>query len=81
MSSILATTTTSETTTITDMKVLTPKEMEKLCQQPLAILTAGSVVLTSALHILGMFTLFIQMEKMFNPAHLATKMRHTRSLK
>ncbi|CAF3971174.1 unnamed protein product, partial [Rotaria sordida] len=69
-------TTTGPTTTTTEMNVLAAKEFEEYCKQPVAIVTALSMVVMISVNIIVMFAFFTKLDKMFNPSRLAAKARH-----
>ena len=52
---------------ITEMQVMTPKDFEEACQQPVAMGTVITMVAMFPIHILGMFVLFTKLDNMFNP--------------
>ncbi len=68
-------TTTPRTTSITDMNVITPKDFEEQCKQPIVIMTAVSMLIMIPVNILGMFAFFTRLEKMFNPNRIAATIR------
>lgn len=55
--------------------VVSPKDLEEQCRQPVAIANAVSMIVMIPAHIVGMFVLFSKAEKMFNPARLAANAR------
>ncbi|CAF4426648.1 unnamed protein product [Rotaria sp. Silwood2] len=75
-SSTTSVTTTISTTTETEMNILSAKEFEEYCKQPVAIGTAVSMIVMVPVNIIGMFTVFTKLDKMFNPNRLAVKARH-----
>jgi hypothetical protein len=60
---------------------MTPKEVEEQCRQPVAIMTAVTMIAMLPVHLLSMFAMFTKMEKMFNPSRIAAKARHAKSLR
>ena len=63
------------------MKVLTAKEMEEQCRQPVAITTAVSSVAMCVVHVIGMFVMFTNIEKMFNPSRLAAQAKQVKDFR
>ena len=62
-------------TTVTEMDVLSATELVEQCKIPVAIGTAMTMVAMMVLHAIGMFALFIKIEKTWNPSRLAAKIR------
>ena len=57
------------------MNVITPTVFEEACKQPVAIGTLMSMLAMVPIHITGMYTLFIKMDKMFNPHRILANQR------
>jgi hypothetical protein len=57
------------------MTVMTPKDFEEACTQTLTIGTAITMLAMIPVNIIGMYTLFIKLDKMFNPHRLAANQR------
>jgi len=68
-------TTAPTTTLLTDVPVMSPKDFEKACQQPVIIMTAAIMLAMLPINAIGMFALFIKMNQMFNPHQLAAQHR------
>lgn len=66
------------TVSTTEMNVITPKKMEEECRQTIAITNALSMLVMIAINIMGMFTIFTKIEKMFNPARVTATIRAKR---
>jgi hypothetical protein len=58
--------------------ILSPKELEEQCRQPVAIMSVLTMLGTLPVNILSMFSLFTKMEKMFNPNRLAAAARRAK---
>ncbi len=78
---ISAVTTTPTTTLLTDVPVMSAKDFEQACQQPVLIATVVSMVTMLPINAFGMFALFTKMNKMFNPHEIAAKHRAGRFAK
>lgn len=72
---ITAESTTTATTTVPEMDVLTPKELEEQCKQPLVIGTVTSMLVMAMVNLVGIFAFFTKLEKLFNPTRIAAKLR------
>lgn len=57
------------------MSVLTALDFVENCKQPVAIGTLISMLSMVPIHMIGMYTLFIKTDKMFNPHRLLAKQR------
>ena len=57
---------------------MTPEEYVKACEQPVAILTAVMLIVTISLHMIGMFTIFIKIDQLFNPSRIMARQRDQR---
>ena len=55
--------------------MVTPKDFEEQCRQPVAIGTALSMLVMFPIHGVAMFALFTKLNKMFNPSYLAAEAR------
>ncbi|CAF3340862.1 unnamed protein product [Rotaria sp. Silwood1] len=77
------TTVTTITTTqlVTDVQVMTPKDLEEACKQPVAIFTVLQYVAMLPIHIAGIYMLYTKMNKMFNPNMITTAAKHKQRLK
>ncbi len=53
---------------------------EEMCQQPVAIFTAVQFIAMLPIHVIGMYALYIKLNKMFNPNWIKTKIRHNKRL-
>jgi hypothetical protein len=49
------------------MKIITPKDFEDACATPALISTIVDHIVLLPLHMLGMYTLFLKADKIFNP--------------
>jgi hypothetical protein len=78
---VSAVTAAAGTTTVTQMVVISPKDYEEQCKQPVAITTGATMAVTGILHLVTMFALFTKLDKMFNPNRLASKIRQEQFLK
>jgi hypothetical protein len=72
---LLADSTTPTTTLMTDMTVITPKDFEEACKQPVVIGTVITMLAMLPVNIIGMYALFIKIDQMFNPHRLAADQR------
>jgi hypothetical protein len=54
---------------------------EEACQQPVAIFAALQVIATLPIHMIGMYVLYTKTNKLFNPSHIATKVRQKSRVK
>lgn len=72
---LLGETSTTATTTPPEVEVISPMEFEEQCKQPVAITTAVTMGVMAVVNFIGMFTMFTKLEKMFNPARIAAKVR------
>ena len=68
---LVAVATTTAATTTAGVAVMTAKDFETQCQQPVAIMTAVGTVAMLPINVISMFTLFTKVNKMFNPQHMA----------
>lgn len=73
-----ATTVTTVTVPMADVSIMTPQEFVKTCEQPVAIGTAVTMMVMLPVNVIGMFTMFTKIDKMFNPSHVLAKQRATR---
>jgi hypothetical protein len=71
----LAVTTATTTSLQTDVPVMTPKQFEEACIQPVIIGTVVSMLAMVPVNFLAMFALFIQLNNTFNPHQLMLKHR------
>lgn len=67
--------TTTETITLTDMTVMTAKDFEDACKEPVVIATVVSMMTMLALNMIGMYVFFTKMDQMFNPNKLKADLR------
>lgn len=70
-----ATTTMSPATTVTQLEVISPQGYEAACKLPIAISTAVLMIVMLPINVIGMFTLFTKIEKMFNPNRIQASQR------
>ncbi|CAF4107906.1 unnamed protein product, partial [Rotaria sordida] len=81
---VTTTTTTTETTTTsvtptttptttTEMEVLSAKDFEEYCKQPVAMTTVATMLVMGVVQFIGMFAFFTKLDKIFNPNRLAAK--------
>jgi len=66
---------TSGATLITDIDVMTPKDLEEACKQSVAMGTLISMLTMVPLHIIGMYVLFLKTDQMFNPHRILADQR------
>jgi hypothetical protein len=59
--------------------VLTPKELEEQCKQPVAIASGVSMLVMVQVHLIGMFAFFTKLDKVLNPKRIATSVRQRKS--
>ncbi len=59
----------------TDMSVLTAKDFEDACKQPVAITTLICVLVILPLKTIGMYAFFTKMTHLFNPNQLQADLR------
>ncbi len=78
---ILGVTTAPTTTLLTDVPVMSAKDFEEACQQPVIIMTAATMLAMLPINAVGMFALFTKMNQMFNPHQLAAQYRTGRFAK
>ena len=57
---------------------MTPEDFVKACQQPVAIGTALSLIATIPIHLIGLFSLFIKLNKLFNQSYVQARQRAQR---
>jgi hypothetical protein len=58
-----------------EVKVVSPRDFEEACKQPVAICTAATMIIMAVVHAVGMFATFTKLESMFNPVRIAAKQR------
>jgi hypothetical protein len=63
------------TTAIPDVDVMTPKDFQDACMEAVAMGTLISTLVMLPVNVLGMYTLFIKIDKMFNPHRIAADQR------
>jgi hypothetical protein len=63
------------------MHVITPKEFEQTCLQTVAIGTVISLMAIVPVHMIGMYTTFTKLDKMFNPHRLLANQRRRKFAK
>jgi hypothetical protein len=63
------------TTAIPDVDVMTPKDFQDACMEAVAMGTLISMLAMLPANVLGMYALFIKIDKMFNPHRIAAKQR------
>lgn len=57
------------------MSVMTPKDFEDFCKEPVLIGTVVCMFVMLLVHMLGLYAWFIKMHKTFNPDRLLAKKR------
>ncbi len=57
------------------MNIITADDFVEACKQPVAIGTLISMLAMVPFHIIGMYALFIKIDKMFNPHRLLADQR------
>ena len=57
---------------------MTPRDFQEACKQPVIIMTTVSMVAMFPIHALGMFAIFIKLNKMFNPQYIQADLRRRR---
>ena len=57
------------------MSLLSDKDLEEQCRQPVAIANAVLMIALLPVHVLGMFAVFTKLEKMFNPTRIVANIR------
>jgi len=57
------------------MDVMTAKDFEEACKQPVAMGTLISMLAMVPIHIIGMHVLFVKIDQMFNPHRLLADQR------
>jgi hypothetical protein len=57
------------------MTIMTPLDFQEDCQQTVAIATLMFMLIMAPVHFIGMFTLFLKADKMFNPNRLLANRR------
>lgn len=60
------------------MNVMSMKDLEARCKDVVVVGTVISLMAMVPIHIIGMYSLFIKIEKTFNPHHL--KVQHRQKL-
>jgi hypothetical protein len=63
------------TTLLTDVPVMSSKDFEEACKQPVIIASVVSMAAMLPLNFLGMFALFTKLEKIFNPHRIMANQR------
>jgi hypothetical protein len=72
---ILADTTVPTTMAVPDVSIMTPKDFEAACKQPVIVGTLISTLALLPLNMLAMYALFTKLDKMFNPHRLLADYR------
>jgi hypothetical protein len=57
------------------MAIMTPLDFQKYCPQSLAMATLMLMLVMAPVHFIGMFTLFLKLDNMFNPNRLLADQR------
>ena len=58
------------------MNVMSVKDFEQNCKDSVAIGTMLNMLVMIPIHIVGMYSLFIKIDKIFNPHRLMAEQRH-----
>ena len=74
---VSGTTSTLATTSIPNVKVMSPKDLEEACKQPIAVMTAVTMLTMVPINAMGMFVLFTKVNQMFNPNHVMANQRRS----
>jgi len=72
---LLAVTNAPITTLLTDVPVISTKDFEEACKQPLIIGTLVSFAVMLPVNFISMYVLFTKLEKIFNPHRILAKHR------
>ncbi len=75
MNVFLAATTVPTTTLLTDVPVMSAKDFENACKQPVIIGTVVSLAAMLPVNVIGMYALFTKLEKTFNPDRIMANQR------
>jgi hypothetical protein len=67
---VVVTNASTTTVTVTEVPVMSPKDFEDACKQPVIIGTVVSLMAMVPVNFIGMFAMFSKLEKMFNPHRL-----------
>ncbi len=78
---VLATTTVSTTSVMTDVLVMTPQDFENAYRQPVAIFTIASMIFMVPVNMIAMYALFIKLDMLFNPHRILANQRTQRFIK
>ncbi|UJR29667.1 hypothetical protein I4U23_017215 [Adineta vaga] len=73
--------TTSGAITESTVAVMSPKDFEEACKQPIALMTSILFIILMPIHTLVVYAAFIEFSNMFNPANLNAKKRHKKRMK
>jgi len=65
-------------TSTTEMKIISSKDFETFCQQPIAIGTVISMISFLPIHIISMFVLFTKVNNLYNPNYIKVNIRRHR---
>jgi len=71
----LAVTSAPTTTLLTDVPVMSAKDFEDACKQPVIVGTVVSLAAMLPVNFIGMYVLFTKLEKTFNPHRILAKQR------
>jgi hypothetical protein len=74
----LAVTNAPTTTLLTDVPVMSSKDFEEACKQPVIIGTVISLAAMLPVNFIAMYALFTKLEKTFNPHRILAKQRQQR---
>ncbi len=72
----LAVTNAPTTTLLSDVPVMSQKDFEEACKQPLIIGTLVSFAVLLPVNFIAMYALFTKLDNMHNPHRLLAKQRH-----
>ncbi|CAF4268067.1 unnamed protein product, partial [Adineta steineri] len=73
--------TTTGATTESTIPVFYPADFENACKQPVAIMSAVTMVAFMPVHALAMYAAFTKFSNMFKPANTAARARHQQRMK
>jgi hypothetical protein len=78
---VVVTNASTTTVTVTEVPVMSPKDFEDACKQPVIIGTVVSMAAMVPVNFIGMFAMFSKLEKMFNPHRLMAIQRQKKLLR
>ncbi len=76
--SIIGVTLPSGITLTTEMNVISSKDFETLCKQPILIGTVMSMMVFVPLHMISLFAVFTKLDKLYNPNHIMANLRRNK---